>query len=338
MATGYPEKHGLKVFSTFACGGGSTMGYKLAGFDVLGCLEIDPQIIEVYKANHHPRFAFCEDIRTFRVRDDLPPELFDLDILDGSPPCSSFSTVGNRDKDWGKEKHFREGQTEQRLDDLFFDFIALAGRLQPKVVIAENVKGMIIGKAKGYAKEIKREFEKVGYRVQLFLLNAASMGVPQKRERVFFVCSRNDQKHSELRLGFDGKPIRFGDIDPQPGKAITAGGQYEEYWRLMKPTDKNFADVNKRRGRKPNGFGRHFIQDNHVPGTIVSGDSYFMGSCSHFVSDPDLVKIGSFPSDYNFGPVKPQYLIGMSVPPVMTAQVAHQVYRQWLEPTKAATP
>lgn len=98
-----------KVFSCFACGGGSTMGYKLAGFDVLGCNEIDPKMIEVYKANHNPKYAYLEPIQTFKLREDLPQELYELDILDGSPPCSSFSMAGNREKDWGKEKVFREG-------------------------------------------------------------------------------------------------------------------------------------------------------------------------------------------------------------------------------------
>ena len=54
-----------KVFSCFACGGGSTMGYKLAGFDVLGCNEIDPKMIEAYKANHNPKYAYLEPIQTF---------------------------------------------------------------------------------------------------------------------------------------------------------------------------------------------------------------------------------------------------------------------------------
>lgn len=70
-----------------------------------------------------------------------------MDILDGSPPCSTFSLSGNREKDWGKEKVFREGQTAQVLDTLFFDFIALAKALQPKVVIAENVKVLLMGNA-----------------------------------------------------------------------------------------------------------------------------------------------------------------------------------------------
>ena len=98
-----------KVFSCFACGGGSTMGYKLAGFDVIGCNEIDPRMNKVYVANHHPRLNYLAPIQEFKLRKDLPAELYNLDILDGSPPCSSFSTAGNRDDDWGKEKKFREG-------------------------------------------------------------------------------------------------------------------------------------------------------------------------------------------------------------------------------------
>ena len=136
-----------KVFSCFSCGGGSTMGYKLAGFDVLGCNEIDPKMMEVYIENHKPKYSYLEGIQTFKKRKDLPKELYDLDILDGSPPCSSFSIAGNRDEDWGKEKKFREGQAEQVLDTLFFDFIDLAKELQPKVVVAENVKGLLMGNA-----------------------------------------------------------------------------------------------------------------------------------------------------------------------------------------------
>jgi DNA (cytosine-5)-methyltransferase 1 len=179
------KKNGLKVFSTFACGGGSTMGYKLAGFDVIGANDIDPEMAWHYKENHKPKYYYLEDIRKFRQREDLPKELYQLDILDGSPPCSSFSMAGSREKGWGKKKKFREGQAEQTLDDLFFDFIELARKLQPKVVVAENVKGMLQGNAKGYVKQIIGLFNVVGYDVQLFLLNAATMGVPQKRERVF---------------------------------------------------------------------------------------------------------------------------------------------------------
>ena len=181
-----------KVFSCFACGGGSTMGYKLAGFDVIGCNEIDPKMMEAYKANHNPKYAYLEPIQTFKMREDLPQELYELDILDGSPPCSSFSMAGNREKDWGKDKVFREGQAMQVLDTLFFDFIDLAKKLQPTVVVAENVKGLLLGEAKAYVRQIYREFDLAGYYVQHWLLDASKMGVPQRRERVFFIAFRKD--------------------------------------------------------------------------------------------------------------------------------------------------
>jgi DNA (cytosine-5)-methyltransferase 1 len=332
LADGYPaDRHGLTVFSTFACGGGSTMGYKLAGYDVLGCLEIDPQIIEVYRRNHHPALAYCEDIRHFRTRDDLPPELFELDILDGSPPCSSFSTSGNRDKDWGKDKHFREGQTKQRLDDLFFDFIALAAKLQPRVVIAENVKGMIVGKAKGYAKEVKREMEAAGYRVQLFLLNAASMGVPQKRERVFFVGIRNDLDAPPLRLVFNEPAIPYGTIR-EDGPAQTLTGQRLEIWKHRLPDDRHFGYTSQRMGIGVRAFDLHYADEDEPLKTITASRAPIRRDLPQEISRPEAISAGTFPRDYDFGTVDPKYLIGMSVPPVMVAQIATAIREQWLTP------
>lgn len=152
-----------KVFSCFACGGGSTMGYKLAGFDVIGCNEIDPKMMKCYIENHNPQYTFLEDIRNLLHREDLPEELYNLEILDGSPPCSTFSISGSREDAWGKEKKFREGQSAQVLDTLFFDFIALAKVLQPKVVVAENVKGLLMGSAIDYVRRIYKDFDNAGY-------------------------------------------------------------------------------------------------------------------------------------------------------------------------------
>jgi DNA (cytosine-5)-methyltransferase 1 len=81
------------VFSCFACGGGSTMGYKLAGFDVIGMNEIDKKIAELYIKNHKPKYSFIENIKKLKLRNDLPKELYNLDILDGSPPCFEAGTL-----------------------------------------------------------------------------------------------------------------------------------------------------------------------------------------------------------------------------------------------------
>lgn len=119
----------------------------------------------------------------------MPEELYNLDILDGSPPCSTFSTAGEREKNWGVEKRFREGQKKQTLDDLFFVFLDTVKKLQPKIVIAENVVGLIKGNAKGYVNEIIKRFHQLGYEVQIFKLNSMYMEVPQTRNRVFFIAN-----------------------------------------------------------------------------------------------------------------------------------------------------
>ena len=184
----YPrEKNGLKVFSCFACGGGSTMGYKLAGCDVLGCVEIDPRMNEVYVRNHAPKYNYLMDIREFNrlPAEEIPGELFELDILDGSPPCTTFSVAGKRAETWGKAKKFREGQKEQTLDDLLFVFIETVEKLRPRCVILENVEGLIMGEAWGYVQEIYKRLKKAGYKVHHWLLKGENMGVPQTRHRVF---------------------------------------------------------------------------------------------------------------------------------------------------------
>ena len=324
LKDGYQKSNGLKVFGTFICGGGSTMGYKLAGFEHLGGVEIDPPIADVYKTNHNPKYLFVEDIREFAKRVDFPEDLYNLDILDGSPPCSSFSMAGNREKDWGKTKVFREGQAEQRLDDLFFDYIALAKKLQPKVVIAENVKGLIQGNAKVYVHKIKKEFEEAGYKVQLFLLNAASMGVPQKRERVFFICQRNDLNFPKLELKFNEEAILFKEIK-EIGLKEGINGQRAKMWEICKQ-GKSFATVSN-----GSNFSSMRLSDNEVCNTITANqcEGFFHSTEKRKLSNKEICLIGSYPLDYNFKELRPMYLIGMSVPPVMTAQIATEIYNQW---------
>ena len=332
LADGYPAKgikpNGCKVFGTFICGGGSTMGYKLAGFTHLGGVEIDPKVAAAYKANHKPKHLFVEDIRAFNQREDLPDELYNLDLLDGSPPCSTFSMAGSREKAWGKEKVFREGQAEQTLDDLVFVYCDTIAKLKPKVFLLENVKGIIQGNAKWYSKEIVRRMEANGYAVQVFCLNAASMGVPQKRERVFFIGHRKELRLPKLRLAFDEVPIPFGSTKPN-GMGHQASGKDLAYW--------NTANKNGRATVDATGNTWGFLyraKSNLVCATLVSGARYFLDDKPiEFVTE-DFCVVGTYPLDYDFKDIEPKYLIGMSVPPVMTAQIANQIWEQWLSKIK----
>jgi len=329
-----------RVFSCFACGGGSTMGYKLAGFDVIGCNEIDPKMMAAYVANHNPKYSFLEPIQTFKNRQDLPQELFDLDILDGSPPCSSFSMAGNREKDWGKEKKFREGQAEQVLDTLFFDFIELAKRLQPKVVIAENVKGLLLGDAQKYVNDILMEFDSAGYYVSYKLLDASKMGVPQRRERVFFYAIRKDLYTGEFADLFQSEPVLDLEFD-EPELSFEAATK--DYWNIESGTNciEKYAVgkewYNLKEGEQSEKYFQLIKLDRNkvCPTVVASAQNSSTASITHplicrKLNDAEFCAIGTYPRDYNFLGNLSGYLIGMSVPPVMTAQIATRIWEQWL--------
>lgn len=327
---GYP-RNGLSVFTCFHCGGGSSMGYKLAGFDVIGGVEIDSEMMEIYRRNHGPRpeLSFQMPIQDFPAMDPklLPKELFSLDVLDGSPPCSSFSMAGAREDGWNEKRMFREGQTEQVLDDLFFHFIKVGEMLKPKVIVAENVKGLVIGNARGYVKDIFKAFDAAGYDTQLFLLNSMKMGVPQARERTFFLARRRDLNIPRFEFSFDEKPISFSEatsglVDDGTGQALSERGH--ELWRRTLP-GKSFAKANH--GSWFNWMRLH--NDKPVP-TIPATCRHCHPTVPRFITYPEAVRLQSFPDDYDFMDKDARYVCGMSVPPFMMQRVALDVAKALL--------
>lgn len=332
------KQNGVKVMTTFACGGGSSMGYKLAGCTILAANDIDPEMAKHYKKNLKPLHYFLCPIGELLDK-DLPRELYDLDILDGSPPCSTFSIAGSREKAWGVEKHFREGQAKQVLSDLFFDYLDLVEKLKPKVAVAENVKGMLIGNAKGYTKMVMQRFKEMGYRPQLFLLNGADCGVPQKRERVFFCAVREDLDVPPLKLAPQSRWISVGEatddlqsLTVEEIKETKISDLAESYWRSTQPGESFEKAYCKATGKKVGWFNAIRLNEKIPSCTLTSND----GSFYHWKDPRNLTireykRIGSFPDDYWFETPKiGKYMIGMSVPPKMTEQVARAVCEQWL--------
>jgi DNA (cytosine-5)-methyltransferase 1 len=332
-------QNGIKVMSTFACGGGSSMGYKRAGCSIVAANDIDPEMAWHYKRNLNPPNYFLCPIRDLLTA-DLPPELFKLDILDGSPPCSTFSMAGSREKAWGKDKHFREGQAKQVLSDLFFDYLDLVERLKPRVAIAENVKGMILGNAKGYTKMVMARFREIGYRPQLFLLNGADCGVPQRRERVFFVAIRDDITALPLKLAPKHRWISAGeatedlqDLTSAEKKSEAMATKSTLYWTNTKEggcmSDGCIAVTGKR-----SWFNNYKLHSRQPSFTLSTQEQCF----SHWAEPRNLTyrewkRLGSFPDDYHAKTDKiGKYMIGMSVPPKMTEVVARAVIDQWLQP------
>jgi DNA (cytosine-5)-methyltransferase 1 len=345
---GFPAKnikyHGAKVFTCFSGGGGSSMGYRLAGYDVIGFNEIDNKQAICYKKNlGETPYQYIEDIRLLRKKKKLPDILFDLDILDGSPPCTTFSMCGEREKNWGKKKKFREGQEEQTLDDLSFEFLLLVKRLNPKIILIENVTGILIGNAVQYSAKIKLILKEMGYLCLHKILNGADMGLPQARRRVFFIAIRKDlvkniktygliEKIPRLDLNFNCKHIPFSEIDEGENvdKKFYLNKETITYkrWLECKEGD-SFAKRNKNIG-----FTHIKVNSKKPLPTIVGGNNNYHYSIPRFLSDNELILGSSFPFDYNFCSQDIRYIAGMSVPPIMISNIAWKIKQEWLDKIK----
>lgn len=325
----YPPKSNLKVFSCFACGGGSTMRYKLAGYDVVGDLEIDKRMNEVYVKNHNPKYNFLMDIREFNNLPDseIPQELFNLDILDGSPPCTTFSMSGLREKTWGQKKKFREGQKEQTLDDLSFIFIDTVNKLKPKFVIMENVEGLMKGNAWRYVQNIYKKFKNIGYEVKHWLLKGEDMGVPQKRHRVFFIATRLNIDLSKLDMSFIYKPIVFAQVKSPEGVKITSDN-LNNLISYAKYGDRNLENACMRQRGKSSFFNYCFVYDDKVAPTMTAHCNNIRWDTKTLLSKQDIISLATFPQDYDFMTDSLDgisYICGMSVPPIMIKRVAERI-------------
>lgn len=184
--------NGLTVASTFSGGGGSSLGYKLAGFKVVYANEFVPEAQNTYRKNFPTTYLDTRDIRQVHGSDILEAiGLTSIDVLDGSPPCCSFSTAGKGAKGWGEVRKYSD--TAQRTDDLFFEWLRLLGELNPRGFLCENVPALATGKNKGVLREIISEMRRLGYSVKAKVVCAEWLGVPQARHRLLIMGVRDGE-------------------------------------------------------------------------------------------------------------------------------------------------
>lgn len=170
------------VLDLFCGAGGLSYGFKLAGFEIIGGVEWNPAAMETHKNNFHSKFEFCGNISD--ISDDrILNELKGVDVIIGGPPCQGFSSANRHEK-----------EKDDPRNKLFFQYLRFVELLKPKVFVIENVKE-ILTKDNGFAKNRILEItEKLGYTVNVNVLNASDYGVPQTRRRAIFVGISNDFK------------------------------------------------------------------------------------------------------------------------------------------------
>lgn len=165
----------INVMDLFAGVGGLSYGFhKNEVFDVVFANDVDKNATGAYKLNFPDT-----NVKTCcisEITDDMLKE-YDIDVLIGGPPCQSYSTLGNRKMD--------------KKANLFKEYNRILNIVKPKIFVYENVKGLLSMKNGKLIKEIVDLFEKSGYVIQYKLLNFADYGVPQLRERIILVGTKN---------------------------------------------------------------------------------------------------------------------------------------------------
>jgi len=328
-----------KVISTFSGIGGSSQGYKQAGLNVVASVEFLDYQARIYRANHKNTKLYQSDIRELNpinILNDLNINVGELDILDGSPPCSSFSTAGSIDEGWGKAKKY--GNKVQRTDDLFLEYIRFIDKIKPKVFVAENVSGLIKGVSKGHFNEFFRLFKSLGYQVSAKILNASNYYVPQKRQRIIFIGVRNDLN---IKPSFPEPSIKKVNLAEAFKGVINSLDELNEI--DFKKSANYFKLCKLRIGEKAKSpFMLYKSTPFDVSRTLTASDSHMgYNACNYHWDNrkftiSELKRIASFPDDYiiigNNYNEKAEGL-GRCVPPKMMEAIARNIKINILDKT-----
>lgn len=205
----------------FAGAGGFGLGFKLANYHITHAIEVDKWACDTLRTNHKNKTIVIEDdIRNYQTKNDVLSACnISPDVIIGGPPCQGFSIAGPAKKD-----------PKDPRNSLFIDFARWVGYLRPHVFVMENVKGILSRKNANGEKVvdiIKQTFENLEYSVEVWILNAANYGVPQIRERVFFVGNKQDflvGKPPVTHYLWNGNSSYEDDEElPQLKKAVSVG-------------------------------------------------------------------------------------------------------------------
>ena len=367
------EKRSLfNVLSTFAGGGGSSTGYRLAGGKILAVNEFVPEAQNTYKENYPDTTIVPGDIKELTgtyLMEQAGIKVGELDLLDGSPPCSAFSMAGSVSHGegrthadaFGKKKKYSDIEGVENVEDLFFEFLRVAKDIKPKVIIGENVEGLTMGEAKEYFHKIQNTFEDIGYLIVANVLDSSYFGVPQSRKRCFFIGVREDVAEKvgiNFMTMYQLYPDK-NDFRTTLGEAINdvVNEDKEELEYLFdkispeRAVGKTLMKMPKDPDKVLTGMDYH-VKGHHFnlkrsslrkpcPTITAMGNLAGVAGTCHPIEDrkftiKELKRIMSLPEDFILtGDHKKQSeRIGRMVPPLMMKALAESVYNKVLKPYK----
>lgn len=321
--------HKYNCIDLFSGCGGLSEGLKQAGFKIIAAIEIVPDAIKAYKLNHKRTKVFPNDIRKVdcgEIKKLLNGE--PLHMLAGCPPCQGFSSIRRLN---------RKKSVKDDRNNLVLEYLRFVRELKPLTIMMENVPGL-----KDYYlfKQVVNELEKIGYKIEVKVVNVKNYNVPQNRRRLIMVGSLLDEIH--IAKGNDEKVTVRDAIGklPEPEKAIDP---------LQKIVAKHTADVNRRIRLTPKDGGswkdlpKKYILDCHKKKNVGFNDVYgrlrwddysttITGGClnpskgrflhpeqNRVITPREAALLQSFPEDYKFPlDISKQalaLLIGNALPP-----------------------
>lgn len=306
------------VISTFAGCGGSSLGYKLAGFHELLAVEWDDNAVETFKLNFPNVPVYHGDIGKLTGAECMKMagvKVGELDVFDGSPPCQGFSTAGKR-------------KFDDPRNSLFKEFARLLVELQPKVFVMENVTGMVKGCMKQAYLTIIATLRDCGYVCKGEVLNAMYFNVPQSRERVIIIGVRKDLGIEPTHPKPQTRPVTvreaFAGLSGC-GDAPKMSAGYVKAWHAARAQD----SVGTRQDTEK-------LSWNHPSKTLTKSEGY---GGSYHPSEPRPInsnerkRLASFPDGYAFAGKFSDIVerIGNSVPPNLMRAIAEHIRTEILD-------
>lgn len=322
------ESDAPTVISLFAGCGGSSLGYSMAGYQELLAVEWDDNAVATFKLNFPDVPVYHDDIHNLSVDECLeltglqPGE---LDVLDGSPPCQGFSTAGKR-------------QMDDQRNQLYMEYIRLLRGLKPKVLIMENVSGLVKGKMKLIFADIMRELKASGYDVKCRLMNAMYFNVPQSRQRLIWIGVRKDLGIEPKHPKGQKTPISVKNalLDCEPSEMPSL--QNNAYTRLYEkiPVGGSLADVRT----DGNGYNNMVKLNPNRPSPAIPKTVTNRGAMTivhwqekRLMSHAEIKRLHSVPDFFKLSPERYDNqwaCIGNSVPPLFMRSIANHIKQEIL--------
>lgn len=335
-------KHNYHSIELFAGAGGLALGLEMAGFEHIALIEIDKSASQTLRKNRPHWNVLCEDIEQVANRDlekEFNIKKYELDLLSGGAPCQSFSYAGKR-----------LGLEDVR-GTMFYHYASFLKKLQPKMFLFENVKGLLSHDKGRTFQTILNIFEEEGYCIQYKVLNALDYEVAQKRERLIVIGIREDLKE-KIEFTFpqkNEKRLVLRDILTNVPKSecakyskekekifalVPAGG----YWKDIDPViAKNYMKSCWDMGGGRTGILRRLSLDEPSLTVLTTPQMKQTERCHPLEVRPfsirENARIQSFPDDWVFvGTMAAQYRqIGNAVPCNLAKAIGIQIINAFEE-------